>query len=157
MKLLVILGDGGHTTEMVRLLKMLGDNYDYHYMVATSDRISEGMIPYPGPIYHVQLPMGRAAPYRGILRITRAALQQVGVWFKARPHVILSSGANIVIPIALFGKIMGSKIIHIETGSRVYSMSATGKFMYRIANLFFVQWEPLKKDYPKAIFAGRLL
>ena len=85
------------------------------------------------------------------------SLAQFSVVLRVRPRVILSTGANIAVPISIFGRLMGVKVIHVETGSRVHTMSSTGKLMYRIANLFFVQWESLQKDYPKAIYAGRLL
>ncbi|GAG00360.1 unnamed protein product, partial [marine sediment metagenome] len=84
-------------------------------------------------------------------------LRQLIVLLRARPRAILSTGSNIAVPVSVFGRLMGVKAIHIETGSRVHTMSATGKLMYRIANRFFVQWESLQDDYPQAIYAGRLL
>jgi hypothetical protein len=62
-----------------------------------------------------------------------------------------------MVPIALLGRLMGAKIIFIETGSRVTSLSLTGRIMLKVADLFFVQWEQLQKRYPQTIFAGRLL
>jgi beta-1,4-N-acetylglucosaminyltransferase len=76
---------------------------------------------------------------------------------KVRPKAVLSAGAGIAVPISVFARLAGVKIIHVESASRVRSLSLTGKIMYRIAHLFFVQWEPLKDRYPKAIYAGRLL
>ena len=157
MKVLVVLGDGGHSTEMLKLVELLGPNYDYSYMMATIDKISEGKLTWKGPVYRVRLPVGKYAHERNLFRVIGPMLDQLKVLLKARPKVILSTGANIAIPISVFGRLMGVKVIHIETGSRVYSMSSTGKVMYRIANLFFVQWEPLQEKYPKAIYAGRLL
>ncbi|MEK6909902.1 MAG: polysaccharide biosynthesis protein, partial [Candidatus Aenigmatarchaeota archaeon] len=40
---------------------------------------------------------------------------------------------------------------------RVRKPSKSGKLVYPIANLFFVQWEDLKSEYPRAVYAGRLL
>jgi UDP-N-acetylglucosamine:LPS N-acetylglucosamine transferase len=157
MKILVVLGDGGHSAEMLKLIKLLGSKYEYSYMMATTDSISEGKIPWAGPIYRVPVPFGKHAANRNPLRALRPILRQLIVLLRVRPRAILSSGANIAVPISTFGRLMGAKVIHIETGSRVYTMSSTGKLMYRMAHLFFVQWEPLQKAYPKAIYAGRLL
>jgi UDP-N-acetylglucosamine:LPS N-acetylglucosamine transferase len=158
MRILVVLGDGGHTTEMIQLLKLLGPNYEYRYMMATNDFISERRIPWRGPLYRVLPPLGKYAHNR--LRpqqVIRSTFGQLMVLLKSRPRAILSTGASIAIPVSLLGRLAGLKVIHVETGSRVYSMSSTGKFMYRIANLFFVQWKPLQEKYPKSIYAGRLL
>ena len=100
---------------------------------------------------------GKHTPHRNPICAIGPILRQWLVWLRVRPRAILSTGANIAAPISVFGWLMGVKVIHIETGSRVYTMSSTGKLMYRIAHLFFVQWQPLQKDYPRAIYAGRLL
>jgi len=157
MKILVVLGNGGHTTEMLKLVNLLGPRYEYHYMMSTIDRISEAKITIPGPVYRVPVPYDKHVSKSRILPAMVSAVEQLIVLLRVRPKAILSSGANIAIPVSIFGRLLGVKVIHIETGSRVYTMSSTGKAMYRIAHLFFVQWEPLREKYPKAIYAGRLL
>jgi beta-1,4-N-acetylglucosaminyltransferase len=157
MRILVVLGDGGHSTEMLRLIERLGPGYEYRYMLGTMDVTSESKITYKGPSYRVQPPLGKHASSRSPFRIILPALKQLIVLFRVRPKVILSTGANIAVPISVFGRLLGVKVIHIETGSRVYTMSSTGKVMYRVAHLFFVQWPTLQDDYPKAVYAGRLL
>jgi beta-1,4-N-acetylglucosaminyltransferase len=157
MKVLVILGDGGHSAQMFRLLELLEPNYEYNYMMATTDSISEGKVTWKGPVYRVPPLHGKHTRYRGLVRAIGPILKQLIVLLRVRPRAILSTGANIAVPISVFGRLLGVKVIHIETGSRVYTMSSTGKLMYRIAHLFFVQWESLQEDYPKAIYAGRLL
>jgi len=47
-------------------------------------------------------------------------------------------------------------VIFIESWARVYSKSDSGKLVYPIADLFFVQWKEMEKVYPHAIYAGRL-
>jgi beta-1,4-N-acetylglucosaminyltransferase len=157
MKILAVLGDGGHSAEMLRLLELLGPTYEYSYMMATTDSISESKITWKGPVYRVSVLFGKYASDRNSIRAIGPILRQLIVLLRVRPKAILSTGANIAVPISVLGRLMGVKVIHIETGSRVYTMSSTGKLMYRIADLFFVQWQPLQKDYPRAIYAGRLL
>lgn len=157
MKILIILGDGGHSTEMLKLVERLGKSYEYSYMMSTLDTISEAKINQIGSIYRVAPPRPKHASNRKPLRAIRSVLSQLLVLIRVRPRVIISTGASIAIPISIFGRLLGVKVIHIETGSRVLTMSSTGKVMYRIANLFFVQWESLQEDYPKAIYAGRIL
>lgn len=157
VKILVVLGDGGHTTEMLALLQLMGNNYRYSYMMSDTDHISDNKIEYPGPLYKVPLPLGKHTYENGIPRFVMGIWNQLVTLLKVRPHLILSTGANIAIPISFFGRLIGVRVVHIETGSRVYAMSSTGKVMYYLANLFFVQWEPLQEQYPKAIYAGRII
>ena len=64
---------------------------------------------------------------------------------------------RLFVPVALAGKLVGASIAFVETGSRVTSPSLTGRIMYRLADLFFVQWPELRRVLPRAIYAGRLM
>ena len=74
MKILVVLGDGGHSTEMLKLLELLGPDYAYSYMMATHDTISEEKIMWKGPIYRVPPPLGKHAQQRRLIRALRNSL-----------------------------------------------------------------------------------
>ena len=79
------------------------------------------------------------------------------IWKKYRPGVIVSTGSNIAVPLFLWGKIKGSKLIFIETRAKVYSKSITGKIVSRLSDVVFVQWPEMKKLYPKALYCGTLV
>ena len=79
------------------------------------------------------------------------------IFARQRPRIVLSTGSGIALATCMLGKFFGSKIIYIESGARVVAPSKTGKFMYRYADVFYVQWKPMLKIYPKAIYAGRLI
>ncbi len=78
------------------------------------------------------------------------------IFLKERPTHIISTGAITVIPFALIGKIIGTKIIFIETFARIKDKTKTGKLMYKIADLFIVQWESLLEVYPNAVYGGSI-
>ena len=59
LKLLVVLGDGGHTAEVIRLVELLGPSYDYTYLITTTDRVSEGKITIPGPVHYIVRPRAK--------------------------------------------------------------------------------------------------
>lgn len=158
IKILVILGEGGHTTQMLKLVGLLGPNYDYSYLMPSHDRTSEAKIKIAGPIYRASLPRGKSSTLLTTLKLSLlCSIQELSILVQVRPKVILSAGAGIAVPISILGRLGGVKIIHVESASRVHTLSVTGKIMYRIAHLFFVQWESLKKKCPKAVYAGRLL
>ena len=158
LKLLVVLGDGGHTAEIVRLVEFLGPDYDYAYLITTSDRISESKITIQGPIYYTMRPRAKDDKvWRVAWKLIYSFCRAAWLLYQIRPDVVLGSGPAVMVPTALLGKLAGAKIIFIETASRVTALSLTGKIMLRAADLFFVQWEQLQKRHARAIFAGRLL
>jgi UDP-N-acetylglucosamine:LPS N-acetylglucosamine transferase len=155
---LIVLGDGGHTAEIVRLVDLLGPGYRYSYLVTTADRVSESKITIQGPVHFITRPRAKDEKlWRVVGHLIRSLWQAARLLRQIRPDVVLGSGPSVMVPVALLGKLFGARVIFVETGSRVTELSLTGRIMLPIADLFFVQWEQLQKRYPQAIFAGRLL
>ena len=81
-------------------------------------------------------------------------LQSLYIIIKEKPYSIISTGALATFPICLLGKLLGRRVIYIESFARISTASVTGRLMYKIADLFIVQWEELLEIYPKAIYGG---
>ena len=62
------------------------------------------------------------------------------IYKKYRPAVIVSTGSYIAVPLFIAGKLLGSKLIFVESNAMVYSKTATGKLIGNIADVVFVQW-----------------
>lgn len=156
MKLLVVLGEGGHTTELLNLVDLLGERYDYHYVLSKEDNLAENRIKYPGPKYHLPRPRGKdTKTLKAIWLTTLAGIQSLWILLHVWPDAILSAGPAIAVPISILGKLLGARIIFVECASRVSALSLTGRIMYRWADLFFVQWSQLAEKLPRAVYAGR--
>lgn len=85
------------------------------------------------------------------------ALQSLWHLTRERPDVIISTGAGIAVPTMILGKfVFRAKIIYVESAAAVIEPSKTGRFIYRYADLFLIQWETLRPFYPKAIHTGIL-
>jgi beta-1,4-N-acetylglucosaminyltransferase len=157
MRLLVILGEGGHTKEMLALVEMLGDDLEYGYILVRDDEVSEGKIRRPGPVYRVIRPRDKQHHLlRDICKALYSGWQSWRALRAFRPEAVLSSGPAVAVPACIAARLMGIKVIFVETASRVTALSLTGRILYRVAHLFFVQWPELVARYPKAIYAGRL-
>ena len=158
IEFLVVLGDGGHSAEIIRLVELMGPDHNYSYAITTSDRVSENNLTIPGPVYRITRPRAKDDNvWQAALKLTRSFWQAAWLLYQIRPDVVLGSGPAVMVPIALLGRLTGARIIYVETGCRVTDLSLTGKIMLKVAHLFFVQWEQLQKLYPHTIFAGRLL
>ncbi|MBE6148367.1 MAG: glycosyltransferase [Firmicutes bacterium] len=75
-------------------------------------------------------------------------------FIKYRPRCIITTGAHTAGPMCLIGKIFGAKIIFIESFANIHSKSVTGRILYRVADLFIVQWESMLECYPNAVYGG---
>lgn len=161
LRLLVILGGGGHTTEILRLVDLFaarGAPFAYTYLVTWEDSLSVQRIRQAGPVYRVNRPSYKS--YSGLHQAfgtLRALVQTLGIMLRVRPQAVVTAGPAIAVPVAVWARLLGSKVIFIETGSRVTQLSRTGRLMRPLAHLYFVQWPELHAVYPWAVYAGRLL
>lgn len=73
-----------------------------------------------------------------------------------RPDVVITTGAGIVVFFCIFAKLLGAKLIFIESMARIERPTMTARFLYPFSDLFIVQWPNLLKYFPKAKFLGRL-
>lgn len=155
IKILAILGKGGHTTQILRLLGKMPKDYEYSYVICYEDPISEKKV--NGTVYKVNMPSREGdSNFMKIARTLRTIFQAAIALIKDSPHVVITAGPGVGAIFSYIGKLLGKKVIFIESWARVYSKSDSGKLVYPIADLFVVQWKEMKKVYPNAIYAGRL-
>jgi beta-1,4-N-acetylglucosaminyltransferase len=158
MKLIIVLGEGGHSYELLKLIGFLRNSYDYHYVISRDDNLSANWIQCPGAICRVIRPRGRhTGVLHAMFRTTLSGIQSAWILLRVRPDAILSAGPAIAVPMSVIGKLFGVQIIFVESACRFSSLSLTGRMMYRLADLFFVQWPQLAGRLPRAIYAGRLV
>lgn len=74
-----------------------------------------------------------------------------------KPDVIITTGAGVTVPTVFFAKkILGTKIIFINSAADVTHASKTPIWIEKYADLFMVQWEEMKEIFPNAIYIGVL-
>lgn len=73
-----------------------------------------------------------------------------------RPDVLLSTGGGVTLPAFIVGKLMGVRLIYVESLTRVDGPSLTGRLVYPLVDRFFVQW-PGAATRPRMEFVGNLL
>ena len=71
-----------------------------------------------------------------------------------RAGYVVTTGALMGFTAALAGKLLGAKVIYIESFARIDSASLTGRLIHSFADLFIVQWEEGLKFFPKAVYSG---
>ena len=96
-------------------------------------------------------------PHRSFIRYGLNAAASLWHLVRERPQVVISTGAGLAVPTLLLSKlVLRSRIVFVETAASPITPSRTGKFAYRVADLFLVQWESLKEHYPDARYVGLL-
>lgn len=153
-RVLFISSTGGHFNELMQL-EPLFKKYDYHIIVE-KDKTNENLKKKYGKKLDY-LPYGtRAKLFIYIFIFTWIIVKSIFFYIKYRPHVIITTGTHTAVPICYFGHLFGSKVVFIETFANRSKPSLSGRMTYPIADMFIVQWDEMKKFYPKAIDGGSI-
>lgn len=150
LKLCLTASSGGHLEEL-SCLESLMKNYP---VFTVTEKCDFGEYCFGERQYYVRQINRKES--RFFLHFLQILIKSVQIVIKEKPDVIISTGALATFPLCFIGKIIGKKIIYIESFARIDSPSLTGRLIYPFADLFLIQWEELKKVYPRAIYIGSL-
>ena len=146
-KVLFISSTGGHLRELMKL-EPLFKYYDYS-LITEKDSTTENL-KNRYKIYYVPYST-RSKIITYLFKYSFVILKSIFLFIKIKPDVIVSTGTHTAVPICFLGKICNKNIVYIETYANITRKTLTGKIIYPISDLFIVQWEKMKKLYPKAI------
>ena len=153
-KVIFISSTGGHFVELM-MLKPIFDNYDYHLVtektastISLKEEYKERM--------HYLIYGTRVKKVKYFFKVILNTIKSLGLFIKIRPKAIVTTGTHTAMPMCIIGKILGAKIIFIETYANVFTPTGSGKFIYKFADKFIVQWEDMLNVYPNATYLGGL-
>lgn len=148
IKIAVACSPGGHMVQA----KQLAAAYEKH---------EHFYFTFSGPVAEE---LGKSATVRAIPNVVRynplswivGAVLSFYIVVVEKPDVVITTGAGIVVFFCVFAKLLGAKLIFIESMARVEQPTLTARMLYPFADMFFVQWPGLLSYFPKAKFIGRL-
>ena len=148
IKICFAASSGGHY-EQIMMLKPLMEEYDSfivteetHYNINKTDNKT----------YYLKQTNRKEKGF--LWNMLQNVCKSIDIYKKERPDVVICTGVLAMIPMCLIAKLMGKKLIYIESFAKVTSPTKTGKLLYKFADRFYVQWEHMLKFYPKAIYLG---
>lgn len=139
---------GGHLTHLTMLRPFLKDKERFWVTFDKEDARSQLE---NERMYSCYYPTNRSL--KALIKNTIIAWRVIR---KERPELIISSGAAVAVPFFYIGKLFGAKLIYIEVFDRLDKATVTGRLVYPITDKFIVEWEEMKKVYPKAINLGSI-
>jgi UDP-N-acetylglucosamine:LPS N-acetylglucosamine transferase len=151
-KVMFISSTGGHLSEMLEL-KAMFKKYDYHIVTEKTKSSLKLKEIYPNKVNYL-IYGSKAHMLTYPFKLLANCFISLFLYIKIRPKVIITTGAHTAGPMCCIGKILGSKIIYIESFANINTKTITGKLIYLFADLFIVQWKDMLKLYPKAIYGG---
>jgi beta-1,4-N-acetylglucosaminyltransferase len=161
LDILVVLGSGGHTGEMMPIVDSLSRWTHCRSITAvasSTDRLSLLHPLLPPACAKISIPRSREVGqsyFSSFFTTFLAFLSSLKLIVK-RPDVLVVNGPGVCVPVVLslfLGNLIGltdCSIVFIESFCRVTSLSLTGKIIYPLCDLFFVCWPELIKVRTRA-------
>ena len=148
LKLCFAASSGGHLEELMMLRPLMGRYDSFIVTERTLYEASEEGIRF----YYLQ--QVNRLEKSCFLRLLANAFLSLRILSAEQPDVVITTGVLAVIPLCLLSRIWGAKLVFIESYANVHSPTRTGKFLYRFADRFYVQWPELLEFYPGAVYLG---
>ena len=148
MKILFAASSGGHLEEILRLRDLTTpDN-----TILLTEKVNYTLHPWQKTVYVV--PQVNRRDPACALKLLANGWISLRVLAREKPDVVISTGALATLPVCLLCRLFRCRLIYIESLTRIERLSMTGKVLYRLADVFVVQWEELQKRCPKAVCWG---
>jgi len=86
----------------------------------------------------------------------KGAVLSLYIVLTEKPDVVICTGAGVTVFFCIFSKLLGAKLIFLESMAKVVRPTLTARLLYPFSDLFLVQWKDLCNYFPRARFVGRL-
>ncbi|XP_065067882.1 UDP-N-acetylglucosamine transferase subunit ALG14 homolog isoform X2 [Rhopilema esculentum] len=158
IKTLVVVGSGGHTMEILALLRGLSVKFTPKvYVIADTDKRSQHKV--------LEFEKSKIAEFDGksefnIRRIPRS--REVGQsYLTSVISTVVSSFFSFSMVIQempdLLLMVKDIKVVYIESICRVKSLSLSAKILYYVVDRLIVQWPELCEKYSRTVYLGRTI
>lgn len=96
----------------------------------------------------------------GLLAV-RNHLRNLGVALRVlrahRPRVVLTTGAGFAVPFAWAGRLLGARVVYVESLSRIDRPSVGCRLIAPVASRVYAQWPELVEAVPRARYLGSVV
>lgn len=140
---------GGHVSQLLKLAECWKD-YDT-FCITTTDVVKEKLEKY-GKVYTVG-ESNREHP----LQLVKVLIRSFKAIVYEKPDVVISTGAAVGCIACYLGKLLGARVIWVDSITNVERISLSGRMVRHIADLFLVQWRELAGQNKNVEYAGAII
>lgn len=147
-KICFAASSGGHFEQILMLKPLMGEYDSFLITEKTTYNVQVKNV----KMYYLYQVNRKERKF--LLEMIGNVLISLYIFIKERPDAVISTGVLAMIPICLLAKLFRKKLIYIESFAKVSTPTETGKFLYKYADQFYVQWPQMREIYPNAIYLG---
>jgi len=151
LRICLAASGGGHVRQLLDLQPVwsVGD----HFFVTEDTALGRSLEKDHRTYFVPHFAWGQAklgAPFRMLGLALRSFFQSAKIMLREKPDVVISTGAGAVIFAVLWGRLLGARVIVVESFARFEKPSLFGRMAAPLAHHMVVQSEKVRPWYPKA-------
>lgn len=149
-RICLVASAGGHLSQLLKVA--LSWQEHEAFFITTKNEVEGELRKKYGRVYVVG-----ECNRQHLVKVLLVLLKCARLIFKERPSVVISTGAAVGCIVCFLGKMIGTKVIWIDSITNVDRLSLSGRMVRYIADLFLVQWPELVENYKNVEYVGEIV
>lgn len=152
--LLLVCSTGGH---LLQLVALRGAWEGFSRVWVTFDKSDARSLLVDERVVFAHGPTNRNFGLLAVRNLLRNALTAVRLLRAVRPRVVLTTGAGVAVPFAWVGRLLGARVVYVESLTRIERPSLSCRLIAPVASRMYAQWPELTEDLPRARYLGSVV
>ncbi|MGH3072854.1 MAG: PssD/Cps14F family polysaccharide biosynthesis glycosyltransferase [Gaiellaceae bacterium] len=91
---------------------------------------------------------------RSLVNLGRNLVLAARLLRRLRPRVIVTTGAGVAVPFCWLGRLLGARVVYVESLSRITAPSLSCRLIAPVATRLYSQWPELASSMRRARYVG---
>ena len=152
--MLLVCSTGGH---LLQQLALRGAWAEFSRVWVTFDKSDARSLLADERVVFAHGPTNRNFGLLAVRNLVRNGLLAFRLLRAARPGVVLTTGAGVAVPFAWLGRLLGARVVYVESLTRIERPSLTCRLIAPVASRIYAQWPELTAALPRARYLGSVV
>jgi UDP-N-acetylglucosamine:LPS N-acetylglucosamine transferase len=151
---LLVCSTGGH---LLQLFALRGAWEGFPRVWVTFDKSDARSLLADERVVFAHGPTNRNFGLLAVRNLLRNGLTAFRVLRAERPKVVLTTGAGVAVPFAWLGRLLGARVVYVESLTRIERPSLSCRLITPVASRIYAQWPELTQAVPRARYLGSVV
>jgi UDP-N-acetylglucosamine:LPS N-acetylglucosamine transferase len=151
---LLVCSTGGH---LLQLLALRGAWAEFSRVWVTFDKSDARSLLAEEHVVYAYGPTNRNFGLLAVRNLLRNLVGAARLLRVVRPRVVLTTGAGVAVPYAWIGRLLGARVVYVESLTRIERPSLSCRLIAPVASRIYAQWPELPEAVPKARYVGSVV
>jgi len=150
---LLVCSTGGHLLQLLSLREAWQDEVR---LWVTFDKSDARALLRTERVVAAFGPTSRTFGVTAVLNTLRNLALAWRVVRRTRPAVVLTTGAGVAVPFAWVGRLLGARVVYVESFTRIEGPSLSCRLIAPVAARIYGQWPEFAHSFPQARYRGNV-